>query len=299
MRYMLLALSLLVCPLKPADAQVSVSIGFPVVDIGIHVPTYPNLVVVPGYPVYYDPRASTNYFFYDGLYFVYQGDDWYASSWYNGPWQHVAREQVPLYVLRVPVRYYRRPPAYFRGWHRNAPPRWGERWGRDWEHQRAGWERWDRRAAPRPSPLPSYQRRYSGERYPRALEQQHSIRTTNYRYEPREDFGRRHYQRAPVPSPAHDDRRDHRSGPRGNDWDDRDRRSGPRGNDRDDRDHHAGPRGNDRDDRDHHAGPRGNDRDDRDHRPGPRGNDRDDRGHRPDPRGHDRDGDKERGHDRR
>ena len=43
---------------------------------------------------------------------------------------------LPLYVLRVPVRYYRSPPAYFRGWRAEAPPRWGDHWGNDWQQRR-------------------------------------------------------------------------------------------------------------------------------------------------------------------
>ena len=119
------------------------------------------------------PRA--NYFFYDGLYWVYQGDDWYASGWYNGPWRRVLPEYVPLYVLRVPVRYYRQPPRYFRVLARDAPPRWGEHWGRDWERRRPGWDRWDRDAAPAPAPLPTYQRRYP-QNATRSTERQPSIR---------------------------------------------------------------------------------------------------------------------------
>ena len=48
---------------------------------------------MPGYPVYYAPRINSNYFFYDGMYWVYQRDNWYASSWYNGPWGLVAPER--------------------------------------------------------------------------------------------------------------------------------------------------------------------------------------------------------------
>ena len=99
----------------PSAAQVSVGIGFPGVNIGINLPAYPRLVRVPGYPVYYAPQLDANFFFYDGMYWVFQNDDWYTSSWYNGPWGLVNREDVPLFVLRVPVRYYRQPPAYFRG----------------------------------------------------------------------------------------------------------------------------------------------------------------------------------------
>jgi hypothetical protein len=250
MRYLLVATSLLLGSVTSAGAQVSVGIGFPGVQIGIHVPVYPELVVVPGYPVYYDPRADSNYFFYDGVYWVYQGDTWYASSWYDGPWYVVHPERVPLYVLRVPVRYYRRPPPYFRGWHADAPPRWGDHWGRGWERRRSGWDRWDRRSIPRPAPLPVYQREYSGDRYPHAREQQHSIGFTQYRYRPRESAAREHFPQrgypggpraephrgAPAPQQPHDGQRTHRPGSR-----DEGRRD--RG---DDREHGGRDRGDDR-----------------------------------------------------
>jgi hypothetical protein len=200
MRHLLVVSSLLLGSVTSAHAQVSVSIGLPSVQIGFNVPVYPELVQVPGQPVYYAPRAGANYFFYDGAYWVYAGDNWYASTWYNGPWHLVAPESVPAYVLRVPVRYYRRPPPYFRGWRANAPPRWGERWGRDWERGREGWDRSDRHAAPRPAPLPVYQRSYARDRYP-APEHQHAIRSEQYRYEPREEVTRQHF--APPGNAGH------------------------------------------------------------------------------------------------
>jgi len=58
----------------PVGAQLSVRIGLPSVRIGINVPYYPNLVPIPGYPVYYDPGLDSNLFFYDGLYWVYVQD---------------------------------------------------------------------------------------------------------------------------------------------------------------------------------------------------------------------------------
>jgi hypothetical protein len=203
MRHLMIALSVLLCQLAPAQAQVAVGIGIelPGVSIGISMPAYPNLVRVPGYPVYYDPRANSNYFFYDGMYWVFQGDNWYAGTWYNGPWRMVAPQYVPLFVLRVPVRYYRQPPMYFRGWNTEAPPRWGDHWGRDWEQHRSGWDRWDRHSAPAPAPLPVYQRQYSGSRYPNAIEQQHAIRSEKYRYQPHEAVTQQHYQQRPKGPP--------------------------------------------------------------------------------------------------
>jgi hypothetical protein len=41
--------------------------------------------------------------------------------------------------------------------------------------------------------LPSYQRQYAGERYPQA-EQQHVLRSQNYRYQPRDVVVREHYR---------------------------------------------------------------------------------------------------------
>jgi hypothetical protein len=170
----------------PASAQLHVSIG-------INLPSYPVLQQVPGYPVYYAPRLDSNYFFYDGLYWVYEGDNWYSSPWYNGPWDMVDRFEVPVYLLRVPVRYYRSAPVYFRSWRADAPPRWGDHWGRSWEQRRSGWDRWDRRSAPPPAPLPTYQRQYSGNRYPDRSSQV-VIHERSYRYQPRDNEVRQRYE---------------------------------------------------------------------------------------------------------
>jgi hypothetical protein len=193
MRYGLIVLWMLLCSITSAAAQVSVGIGLPGVSIGFSVPVYPQLVRVPNYPVYYAPQMNSNYFFYDGMYWVYEGDNWYASSWYNGPWALVAPEVVPLFILRVPVRYYRHPPAYFHAWRSDAPPRWGEHWGGGWEQSHRGWDSWNRSAVPAPAPLPSYQRQYSGNRYPPVAQQQ-ALQSQNYRYQPRDAVVQQHYQ---------------------------------------------------------------------------------------------------------
>ena len=198
---------MLLCAVTSASAQLSIGIGSPNVSIGINLPLFPELVPVPGYPVYYAPRVAANYFFYDGMYWVYQNDYWYASYWYNGPWWLVEPEIVPLFILRIPVRYYRNPPVYFRGWRPDAPPRWGQHWGRGWEQHRKGWDRWKRGSAAARAPLPVYQRKYSGDRYPHRVEQQQTLRGRHYRYQPRDKTVRRHFppqgvQRAPTPAPA-------------------------------------------------------------------------------------------------
>lgn len=187
-RYILIFQAMLLFPLA-SSAEVSVSIG-------INLPVYPNLVVVPGYPVYYAPQLQANFFFYDGMYWVYQNDNWYTSSWYNGPWWPVGSEEVPVFILRIPVQYYRQPPAYFNGWRADAPPRWGDHWGRDWEQRRSGWDRWNRSAAPAPAPLPVYQRQYSRGRYPQQVQQQQKLQQQHYLFHPRDPVARLYYRPA-------------------------------------------------------------------------------------------------------
>jgi hypothetical protein len=203
MRLLIIALWVLLSATS-AMAQVSFAISVPGLSIGFNQSSYPEFAQVPGYPVYYAPRLGANFFYYDGMYWLFQSDNWYASSWYNGPWGLVGPEGVPLYVLRVPVRYYRSPPSYFGGWQPDAPPRWGDHWGREWEQRRSGWDRWDRNAAPRPAPLPVYQRQYSGDRYPSPA-QQPNLRSRNYHYQPQEQLVRQHYQeqapRSSTPAP--------------------------------------------------------------------------------------------------
>ena len=195
MRKLMLAICFIsVFVTMPATAQVSVGFDAPGVNIGINIGTYPQLVPISGYPVYYAPQLDANYFFYDGMFWVYVGDNWYTSAWYNGPWELVEPLAVPLQILRVPVRYYRRAPSYFQTWAASAPPHWGEHWGRSWDERRQGWDRWDRSAVPAPAPLPTYQRTYSGIRYPH-IDQQQVLQNQNYRYRSNDVVAQQYYQR--------------------------------------------------------------------------------------------------------
>lgn len=192
MRYVLIILtSMLFGGALPAAAQVSIGL-----NIGINLPVYPQLQPVPGYPVYYAPQVATNYFFYDGLYWVYANDSWYQSSWYNGPWAVVEPMVVPVYILQVPVRYYRAPPPYFAGWRSDAPPRWGDHWGQNWQRQRAGWDH--KGSVPAAAPLPAYQKQYSGSRYPTSVEQQRAITSKSYHYQPHEAIAQQPVQQDRV-----------------------------------------------------------------------------------------------------
>lgn len=205
------------------------------VGVGIHLDLFPDLHPVPGYPVYYAPNVSANLFFYDGAYWLYGHDGWYVSDWYNGPWDYVEPDYVPWFVLRVPVRYYRAPPPYFRGWYHDAPPRWGHYWGPGWSHRHHGWDHWDRSYVPRRAPLPTYQRDYRGNRYP-DYHRQRDLQKEHYRYRSQD----------PRYNKYRDDHRDgHRDGHR-DDRHDNDRYRNDRyGNDRY-RNEHRGSEGRDR-----------------------------------------------------
>lgn len=157
-------------------------------SIGVDLFEYPEMEVIPGYPVYYAPQLQMNYFFYDGKYWVFQDDNWYESSWYDGPWWLVDPDDVPDYILRIPVQYYLEPPTFFFGWVDIDPPHWGEHWGHEWERHRHGWDKWDHRIHLKPAPLPLYQKEYSGDRYPRQIEVQRELHQKHYRYQPHDPF---------------------------------------------------------------------------------------------------------------
>ncbi|MBV8123857.1 MAG: hypothetical protein JOY60_03315 [Burkholderiaceae bacterium] len=186
----------------PASAQVSIGFSVPGVSIGVNVPAYPQLVPIPGYPVYYAPDLNSNFFFYEGQYWAFMGDNWYVSNWYNGPWMLVSPMDVPYFILRVPVGYYRMPPPYFRGWVGEMPPRWGDRFGRDWSARHRGWDEWDHRNVPHAAPLPEYQRQYGGRNYP-APDRQQELHRQNYNArspEPGMQRPNEQYGRGPAPA---------------------------------------------------------------------------------------------------
>jgi len=114
----------------PAHAQVHV-------DIGIHLPGPPQLVVVPEVrAVQYAPAAPANVFFYGGQYWAFANGGWHVSAGYNGPWIVVTPQVVPRPILFVPVSYYRVPPGHWKQWAKHQPPRWGDEWGREWSEKR-------------------------------------------------------------------------------------------------------------------------------------------------------------------
>jgi len=127
----------------PAHAQVHV-------DIGIHLPAPPKLIIVPQVPeVRYvpAPAAPVNLFVYGGQYWAFANGGWHVSTGFNGPWVVVGPQFVPGPVLMVPVQYYHVPPGHWNKWERKHAPRWREDWGPEWADKR-GWKDDDRDGHP-------------------------------------------------------------------------------------------------------------------------------------------------------
>jgi len=141
MRWLPLALLLALVTLVPLAAAAQVHVG---IDIGIHLPGPPTFTVVPGVPVYYAAGAAANIFFYANQYWAFANGGWYSGPGWNGPWVVVGPGYVPAPILRVPVGYYRVPPPHWKGWRRDAPPRWEAAYGREW-HEEAHERNWRER----------------------------------------------------------------------------------------------------------------------------------------------------------
>jgi hypothetical protein len=91
-----------------ALAGVDVSIG---INIPVSPPPHvvftrpPEMLVLPGSPVFVAPHPEVDVFFYSGYWWSPRGDRWYRSRAYNGPWRVMDHRYVPEYVRGVPRDY--------------------------------------------------------------------------------------------------------------------------------------------------------------------------------------------------
>ena len=115
-----------------------------------------------------------------------QGRQLVREPWYNGPWAWWMPEFVPVYMLRVPVRYYRSAPGVFLRAGAPIRHRTGASTGapRGHEHRCRLGPMESRLGRPRPAPLPVYQRQYSGNDI--QIEEQYVLQSRNYHYQPRD-----------------------------------------------------------------------------------------------------------------
>jgi hypothetical protein len=104
-------------PARASDVKINIGVGVP--PLVLSAP--PQLVVVPGTPVYYAPEVSANLFFYKGRYYTVANGVWSRAPAYNGPWAVIQIGQVPAPVAAVPVEYYKIPPGQLK---KHGPPPW-------------------------------------------------------------------------------------------------------------------------------------------------------------------------------
>src|SRR5213593_2976105 len=66
----------------------------------------PRVILVPETRVYTAPSVAFNVFLFDGRYYSHHHDHWFVAVRHGAPWTHVAYEQVPVEVRRIPAKYY-------------------------------------------------------------------------------------------------------------------------------------------------------------------------------------------------
>ena len=117
-----------------ADVHVGVNINLPPLVIS----GPPEVAVIPGTYVYFDPDVSVDLFFYDGYWYRDYEGYWYRCASYSGPWVFIDRGSVPDVFFHLPSDYrariygripYRELSRNWRTWHTN----------RYWN--KVGWER--------------------------------------------------------------------------------------------------------------------------------------------------------------
>ena len=100
-----------------SDVKINIGLGVPPIVLT----TPPQLVVVPGTPVYYAPDVQANLFVYKGRYYTVANGVWSRAPAYSGPWAVIQIGQVPAPVLSVLVEYYKIPPGHLK---KQGPPPW-------------------------------------------------------------------------------------------------------------------------------------------------------------------------------
>lgn len=119
-----------------AGVSINVGLGIPIPVPVVVVPAPPQVVVIPGTPVYYAPGLNVDVFFYSGYWWTpYQGY-WYRSPYYSGPWAYAP----------APPRVFLHLPPHYREMSRVQPHipygQFHDHW-RDWEGERRN-PRWDK-----------------------------------------------------------------------------------------------------------------------------------------------------------
>jgi hypothetical protein len=113
MRYRLLAalavFALWLAPVPKASAATSFSfslrIGDPYIGPSLAFYSAPDVVLIPGTPVYYIDDYDYDLYSYGNYWYYYWNGGWYRSVDYDGPFYFISYQSVPYPIRYVPVRY--------------------------------------------------------------------------------------------------------------------------------------------------------------------------------------------------
>ncbi len=96
--------------------DVNVNIGAPALVLPPPMITVqPQVVAVPGSPVYTAPQVDFNVFLFGGKYWSHHNDVWFVAPRPGARWTRVAVAAVPHEVRAVPVTYYKVKPKHGKG----------------------------------------------------------------------------------------------------------------------------------------------------------------------------------------
>jgi hypothetical protein len=119
-----------------AEMNVNIGIGIPIGPAPVVVyQAAPEVVVIPGSPVYYAPGLNVDVFFYGGYWWAPNGGLWFRANTYNGPWTGIRKP--PVYITNMPRDYRQRVVRERRIPYGHLKKHWRDRErNRRWEHER-------------------------------------------------------------------------------------------------------------------------------------------------------------------
>lgn len=102
-KFAILAVVVLCSLPGPSQAEVNVNINIGGPPVIVAEPS--DMVLIPGFGVYFVPGGDVDLFFHAGFWWSPRGKRWYRARAWNGPWVVVKRRAVPGPVIRVPRDY--------------------------------------------------------------------------------------------------------------------------------------------------------------------------------------------------
>ncbi len=131
-----------------AGVNVDVNIGVPVAP-QVVIDTTPRFIFSPALGFYVSVGIPYDIVYFDHVYYLHNGDYWYSSHYYNGPWVIIRHQHVPMWLRKhriqqirhyrdMEYQHYERDRKHYRGrWYHPARERR--------EHERIEQRKWEHR----------------------------------------------------------------------------------------------------------------------------------------------------------